>query len=229
MLRALWAGETVTAKGRFYELDAARVRPAIARPGGLPIEVAGRGARLLEVVAAHADRWDVNLPPVAHRVLDASRRLESACRARGRDAASIGRSMWLWTRLGPGPSDALVRSEFRRWNPWFGDLPDAELIAFITEVKPEAVFVSCTNVDHVNIGYALIQLIAETFPELMIVAGGSAFARDRATTLSAGATYVPSTLGEAKEDFLTRRKSARRKTGRSITFSGTRFRVPPPA
>ena len=112
---------------------------------------------------------------------------------------------------------------------YFTDLPDDELLAFITEVKPEAVFVSCTNPDHVNIGFALIQLINEKFPDLMIVAGGSAFARDRQTALAAGATYVPSTLGEAKEDFLTRRKIARRKTGRSMTFSGSRFRVPPPA
>jgi len=92
------------------------------------------------------------------------------------------------------------------------------------------VFVSCTNPDHVNIGYALIQLINEKFPDLMIVAGGSAFARDRQTTLTAGATYVPSTLTEAKDDFLARRKVSRRgKSGRSMTFSGTRFRVPPPA
>jgi len=113
---------------------------------------------------------------------------------------------------------------------YFTDLPDQELLAFITEFKPEALFISCTNSDHVNIGYALMQLISETFPELMIVAGGSAFARDRATTLAAGATYVPSTLDEAKEDFLTRRKAARRKGSRSITFSGgPRFRVPPPA
>ncbi|HEY8131754.1 MAG TPA: AI-2E family transporter [Thermoanaerobaculia bacterium] len=112
---------------------------------------------------------------------------------------------------------------------YFTDLPDDELLAFITEVKPEAVFVSCTNPDHVNIGYALINLINEKFPDLMIVAGGSAFARDRQTTLAAGATYVPATLSEAKEDFLTRRKIARRKTSRSMTFSGTRFRVPPPA
>ena len=88
---------------------------------------------------------------------------------------------------------------------------------------------SCTNPDHVNIGYALIQLINEKFPELMIVGGGSAFARDRQTTLAAGATYVPASLGEAKEDFLTQRKASRKKTGRSITFSGSRFRVPPPA
>jgi predicted PurR-regulated permease PerM/methanogenic corrinoid protein MtbC1 len=112
---------------------------------------------------------------------------------------------------------------------YFTDLPDDELIAFISEVRPEAVFMSCTNSDHLDAGYGLIQLIAASFPDLMIVAGGSAFARDRQQTLAAGATYVPSTLAEAKEDFLTQRKAARRKSGRSITFSGTRLRVPPPA
>ena len=112
---------------------------------------------------------------------------------------------------------------------YFTDLPDAELISFVNDVKPEAVFVSCTNVDHLEAGYGLLQLIAASFVDLMIGAGGSAFARDRTKTLSAGATYVPTTLAEAKEDFLTRRKAARRKISRSITFSGTRFRVPPSA
>src|SRR5438105_8649609 len=112
---------------------------------------------------------------------------------------------------------------------YFTDLPDDELLAFISEVRPEAVFISCTNPDHLEPGFGLIQLIAASFPDLMIVAGGSAFARDRQQTLAAGATYVPSTLAEAKEDFLTQRKAARRKSGRRITFSGTRLRVPPPA
>jgi predicted PurR-regulated permease PerM len=112
---------------------------------------------------------------------------------------------------------------------YFTDLPDAELISFVNEVKPEAVFVSCTNPDHLEAGYGLLQLIAASFIDLMIGAGGSAFARDRAKTLAAGATYVPTTLTEAKEDFLTRRKAARRRISRSITFSGTRFRVPPSA
>jgi len=112
---------------------------------------------------------------------------------------------------------------------YFTDLPDQELISFIGEVMPEAVFVSCTNQDHLQAGHGLLQLLAVTFSDLTIVAGGSAFARDRAKTLSAGATFVPTTLTEAKEDFLTRRKAARRKSSRSITFSGTRFRVPPTA
>ncbi|HSP34068.1 MAG TPA: AI-2E family transporter [Thermoanaerobaculia bacterium] len=112
---------------------------------------------------------------------------------------------------------------------YFTDLPDTELVAFINEVKPEAVFISCSNSDHVEQGYTLLQLLAENFPELMIVSGGSGFSRDRGKTLAAGATYVPATLSEAKEDFLARRKGAKRKPTRSITFTGSRFRVPPPA
>lgn len=111
---------------------------------------------------------------------------------------------------------------------YFTDLPEQELVAFINEVKPEAVFVSCTNKDHVEQGYAMLQLLSANFPELGIVAGGSAFSRDRGRTLTSGATYVPSTLKEAKEDFLAQRKGARKKSGR-MTFQGTRFRVPPPA
>ena len=111
---------------------------------------------------------------------------------------------------------------------YFTDLPEQELVAFINEVKPEAVFVSCANPDHLDQGYALLQLLSANFPDLAIVAGGSGFSKDRPRTLSSGATYVPSTLKEAKEDFLAQRKGARRKA-RSVTFSGTRFRVPPPA
>jgi DNA-binding response OmpR family regulator len=110
---------------------------------------------------------------------------------------------------------------------YFTDLPDAELVAFINEVKPEAVFVSCTNPDHLEAGYELLHRLSVAFPDLMIVAGGSAFSRDRERTLEAGATYIPATLSEAKEDFLLRRKGVRRKGTRSLTFSGRTFRVPP--
>jgi len=125
-LRRLWAGETVTSTGHFVRLDGARVRP-LPRAGRMPIEVAGRGTRLLAALAAHADRWDVNLPPVARRVHDAAQQLAAACHARGRDPAEIGRSMWIFTRVGADPRDPAVRASFRRWNPWFGGIPDREL------------------------------------------------------------------------------------------------------
>jgi alkanesulfonate monooxygenase SsuD/methylene tetrahydromethanopterin reductase-like flavin-dependent oxidoreductase (luciferase family) len=123
-LRALWRGETVSRRGRHVRLDDARVRPI--PPGGrIPITVAARRPRMLEVVAAHADVWDVNLPPLPLRVARAAEQLAEACERRGRSPASISRSMLLFTRLDPDRVSGLA--EFRRLNPWFHSIPAAEL------------------------------------------------------------------------------------------------------
>jgi alkanesulfonate monooxygenase SsuD/methylene tetrahydromethanopterin reductase-like flavin-dependent oxidoreductase (luciferase family) len=125
-LRALWRGETVSRAGRFVRLERARVRPT--PPGRrVPIELGARRAGLLHLVARHADRWDVNVPPVRRRVAEAVAALERACAAEGRDPASIERSMWIFARPGRDPADPALRAEFRRWSPWFADVPDAEL------------------------------------------------------------------------------------------------------
>lgn len=126
-LRALWRGEEVTRRGRFVRLERARVRPV--PPGGaLPIEVGARRPRLLRVVARHADVWNINLPAVAARVALASEALSAACAREGRDVKSIARRQLLYARVQsrPDPADAL--REFRRLNPWFADVPDAELL-----------------------------------------------------------------------------------------------------
>jgi alkanesulfonate monooxygenase SsuD/methylene tetrahydromethanopterin reductase-like flavin-dependent oxidoreductase (luciferase family) len=127
-LRRLLAGERVSLRGRHFVLDEALVRP-VPRSGRMPIEVGGAGPRLLEVVARHADRWDMNLPPIAARVRPAIEQLERACAAMGRDAASIGRSTFVFVRPGSDPASPSLRVEFRRWNPWFARLPDAEVDA----------------------------------------------------------------------------------------------------
>ena len=125
-LRRLWAGERVTLHGRFVTLDDALVRP-LPRAGQMPIEVGGAGARLLDVVARHASRWDLNVPPVARLVRAATERLAVACAANDRDPASIGRSMWVLARPDRAAEDASLTGEFRRWHPWFRTLPDAEV------------------------------------------------------------------------------------------------------
>ena len=125
-LRALWRGETVSRTGRFVRLEGARVRPT--PPGGrLPIELGARRPKLLQLVARHAERWDVNLPPVRRRVAEAAAALERACREERRDPASIERSMWIFARPGRDPGDPALRAEFRRWNPWFADIGELEL------------------------------------------------------------------------------------------------------
>jgi alkanesulfonate monooxygenase SsuD/methylene tetrahydromethanopterin reductase-like flavin-dependent oxidoreductase (luciferase family) len=124
--RALWRGETVTRQGRFVTLERARVRPTPGG-GGLPIEIAAKGPRLLRVVARHADVWNMNLPPIPRRVAAADQALADACGALGRDPGQIARQLWIFTRVQTRPDPAAALAEFRRFNPWFADLPDAEL------------------------------------------------------------------------------------------------------
>lgn len=135
-VRALWRGETVTCHGRFVQLEDAKVRPV--PEGGLPVEIAARGPRLLRVVAKHADRWDVNLPPIPAPVAAAAKQLATACREHVRDPAEIERSMWIFTRPGRDPGDPSLRDEYRRLNPWFGGLAEADLEAAIVVGDPTA-------------------------------------------------------------------------------------------
>jgi alkanesulfonate monooxygenase SsuD/methylene tetrahydromethanopterin reductase-like flavin-dependent oxidoreductase (luciferase family) len=124
-LRGLWRGEAVSMRGRFVTLDGARIQPT-PPAGRIPISIAARRPKLLELVAAHADSWEINLPPLPERVAAASAQLDRACRARGRDPSEIARSMWIFTRV-QDSSDPLTRlDEYRRLNPWFRDLSDAE-------------------------------------------------------------------------------------------------------
>ncbi len=134
-VRALWRGEEVSVQGSFVTLDRARVRPC---PRGLEVEVAGRGPRLLELVAAHADVWDMNLPPLPDAVTKASRHLDALCQARGRDPVKIRRSMWVFTRPGEDPGDPRLHAEFRRLNPWFSAVADEDLPAAVVAGPPAA-------------------------------------------------------------------------------------------
>ena len=114
-VRALLRGETVTQHGRFV------------RPDAVPIEIAGRGRKLLGVVARHGDVWDVNWPPIQRRVEPAIAWLREACEREGRNPARIARSQWIFTRLVMTRDDAALEAEFREINPWFGELTSKEL------------------------------------------------------------------------------------------------------
>jgi alkanesulfonate monooxygenase SsuD/methylene tetrahydromethanopterin reductase-like flavin-dependent oxidoreductase (luciferase family) len=133
-VRALWRGETVNRHGRHVRLEGARVRP-VPPERGLPIEVAAKGARMLEVVARHADVWNVNWPPIPDRVAASAAHLARACRAAGRPPETIRRRLWIFTRT-EALSGAQALTEFRRWNPWFRDLLDGELAPALVIGKP---------------------------------------------------------------------------------------------
>jgi alkanesulfonate monooxygenase SsuD/methylene tetrahydromethanopterin reductase-like flavin-dependent oxidoreductase (luciferase family) len=125
-VRGLWRGDAVTLGGRYVHLDGARVRP-VPPGGGIPIAIAARGPGMLELVAAHADTWEVNLPPVPSRVQAAAAALAEACARRGRDPGEIGRSLWIFTRVNPSLEGTAALEEYRKRNPWFAEIPDAEI------------------------------------------------------------------------------------------------------
>ena len=57
VLKQLLTGETVTYEGRFYQLDEATIRPAVTRPGGVPLYMGGRVDAALRRAAELTDGW----------------------------------------------------------------------------------------------------------------------------------------------------------------------------
>jgi alkanesulfonate monooxygenase SsuD/methylene tetrahydromethanopterin reductase-like flavin-dependent oxidoreductase (luciferase family) len=76
VLELLWSGEKVSFEGHFFSLDGAQNRPVPTRP--IPVVIGGTGPRTLDLVARHADWWNV---PV-HRLADLETMRERAGSAR---------------------------------------------------------------------------------------------------------------------------------------------------
>jgi alkanesulfonate monooxygenase SsuD/methylene tetrahydromethanopterin reductase-like flavin-dependent oxidoreductase (luciferase family) len=59
VLRALWSGESVDFDGEFHHLRGAMQQPAPL--GRIPIVIGGTGKKTLELVARHADWWNLQI------------------------------------------------------------------------------------------------------------------------------------------------------------------------
>jgi alkanesulfonate monooxygenase SsuD/methylene tetrahydromethanopterin reductase-like flavin-dependent oxidoreductase (luciferase family) len=105
VMRALWTGEPVTYKGRFFRLDDAQQRPVPTRR--IPVVVGGVGARTLAVVRDHADWWNVPIHELG--------RLEER-RARAGDARV---SLQTMVALAPSEAEraAVADTVARRFGP----------------------------------------------------------------------------------------------------------------
>jgi hypothetical protein len=95
---------------------------------------------MLELVAAHANSWDINLPAIPERVKVAQDQLAAACQTLGRVPSGIERSQMIFCRVGRG--DAASRqqalAEYRRLNPWFASFVDEELEPSLVVDEPAA-------------------------------------------------------------------------------------------
>jgi alkanesulfonate monooxygenase SsuD/methylene tetrahydromethanopterin reductase-like flavin-dependent oxidoreductase (luciferase family) len=86
-------------------------RPAPVQRPRPPVLVGGRGDRLLEVAARHADGWNIvwALTPESYR--DRLRVFERACERAGRDPATLRRTVGLFTLVGEDEADLSRRFE----------------------------------------------------------------------------------------------------------------------
>ena len=84
-------GDEVDFSGRWHRAKT-RLLPPPHRPGGPPILIAGKGERMMRLVARHADWWNAawyGRPEEASELAERITRLHDACAAEGRDPATL--------------------------------------------------------------------------------------------------------------------------------------------
>jgi alkanesulfonate monooxygenase SsuD/methylene tetrahydromethanopterin reductase-like flavin-dependent oxidoreductase (luciferase family) len=59
VMTALWRGEPVDYEGEHFTLRGAQLLPSPVRDGRIPIVIGGAGRRTMQLVAAHADWWNI--------------------------------------------------------------------------------------------------------------------------------------------------------------------------
>jgi probable F420-dependent oxidoreductase len=108
IIRPLLRGDSVTLDGEWQRAHEARIVPPGPRPGGPPILIAGKGPRMLGLVARYADAWNAawyGRPETAHELRDRIHTLHRALDAAGRPRDSIRLTAGVFVSTGPGGDD----------------------------------------------------------------------------------------------------------------------------
>jgi probable F420-dependent oxidoreductase len=81
--------------GRFHQARECELRPRGPRPEGLPIMIGTTGERMLDLTARHADAWNAWFDDTGSRadqIAPLRAAVDAACRANGRDPATLERT-----------------------------------------------------------------------------------------------------------------------------------------
>jgi probable F420-dependent oxidoreductase len=148
IIRPLLQGRPVTFHGEWQHAADARILPPGRRPGGPPILIAGKGPRMLDLVARYADAWNAawyGRPETAHELRERIRRLHVALDAVGRPRAAVELTAGIFVATAPGrddrPREAITGSvdEIADSLAGYAALGISHLIANVWPRTPEAV------------------------------------------------------------------------------------------
>ncbi|GAA1689382.1 monooxygenase [Mycolicibacterium murale] len=118
VIRRLWTEDSVSHTGRFFTLDEAVGDPKPVQRPHPPIVIGGSGPKMLQVIARHADEWNMPVDGDPQQWAQVSTRLDIACEQQGRDPAQIQRSIQVF--LHP-QQDGQVEAQLRLL-PQFAEL-----------------------------------------------------------------------------------------------------------
>ena len=167
-LRIVWRGDP----------GAPPCHPPPVQVGGPPVWIGGRGDRLLEVVARHADGW--NMVWVA--TVDAYRQrvavLERACGRVDRDPATVTRSRGLFTLVGEDEADLRRRFERLRRQVPTGVLDGTSLeewrtgrlVGSVDQVREQIDEWGALGVTHLVVGLGAVPFQGTSLDDIEMVA-----------------------------------------------------------
>ena len=99
--------------GRYHRAVDAELAPSPSRPGGPPILIAGKGPRMLELVARHADQWNAawyGRPDAADELRTRIADLRAALAAAGRDPAALEMTVGIFVAFDGADADVPDRA-----------------------------------------------------------------------------------------------------------------------
>jgi alkanesulfonate monooxygenase SsuD/methylene tetrahydromethanopterin reductase-like flavin-dependent oxidoreductase (luciferase family) len=132
----LLSQEVATYRGRFYQVEGATMRPRPVQQPRPPITIAAMGPVMLKCAARHADVWNsLSFLKDFQAQLDETRgriqRVDEACRAIGRDPASLRRS-YLMFDAGARAGGGLI--SYYASEQAFGEMAERVIALGISEV-----------------------------------------------------------------------------------------------
>lgn len=95
ILRSLWTQEETTFEGKYYRLNAVRMRPKPLRPEGVPLHVGGRSDAALRRTARYGDGW-TGIWVSARRFTEAGEKTGEFAAEAGRADVEFTRGMQFW-------------------------------------------------------------------------------------------------------------------------------------
>jgi probable F420-dependent oxidoreductase len=101
-------GEQVTFDGRWQRAQDVEIAPPGPRPESLPILIAGKGPRMLKLVARYADQWNsawYGRPESADRLRENIGRVNQALDEAGRDPSTLTLTAGIFVATAPGEDD----------------------------------------------------------------------------------------------------------------------------